>query len=150
VDTPGLHYLELEITRGPYHTLFGVCDNATADCTAHHRPWNTRGNPGVSCCWASDGVYYGSTPSFISDKKMQKWKTGDKIGILVNILDSKMTEEGFMIAHYAVQFYHNGIKTGGEWHYKTPITGSLYFVACLYGENEKLTILSKKPPCETR
>jgi len=148
ISALGVHFIEFEVCRGPYHTLFGLCDRDTADCTKHQRPWNTRGNPGVSCCWASDGVvYYGSTPTYISDKKMQKWKTGDRVGMLVTIHDGRESSAGVWTIHqFAVQFFHNGNKTGGEWHYKCNVEGGMYVVACLYGEHEKLTIVSRKPP----
>jgi len=137
----GKHFIEFLVTRGRYHTLFGVCDEETAQCKTHHKPWSVATTKGVSACYASDGGYYGSTSSNVN-RTMEKWKNNDKVGILVNV--TKVEHE--KIRSFTVQFFMNGSPTGGVFTYENLSVKMLYVVACLYGEDERLTIVSSRHP----
>jgi len=140
------NYIEFQVTRGRYHTLLGVCDDKTAEFKEHHRPWNPAGSPGIACCYASDGVYYGS--SFLNSQEtsgaMERWETGDRVGVGLCIEEA----ENGLISLFRVQFFRNGTQTGGTLRFRMleKLKGSLFIVACLYGAGEKLEIIGRRSP----
>jgi len=145
-NSVGSYYIELLVTRGKFHTLFGVCDQETSDGIfhEHHRPWNPLGTYGVGSCWASDGEYYGTHCVETSgpNSLLRTWSTGDAVGMMTTI---EKIEDGH-ITKFSVEFYLNGEAVGGVKEFSGKFGPSLWATACFYGAGEALTILPKHCP----